>query len=307
MTPFKQISIEDREVIYPHIFHGAEPICDISFANLFGWSLQYETSWAIGGTQTLVIRFRSPRRDHPVYLCPFCRNDESWMSAVRELMQISESEGYPLVFMGVTDSCRERLDRTFPDQFFDIQDDDYIDYVYLRDKLARLNGKKLQPKRNHINRFEATHPDYRYCPITPAALPRIAAFADQWLAASSDADESLVMENRVIHRFIDHYSALDMLGGYIEISDEIVAFTMGSPITAEFFDVHIEKARPDIDGAYTIINREFARHVPEQYTYLNREEDLGLPGLRKAKESYGPDIRLVKHTSIWRRPGLPKA
>lgn len=305
MTPFRQIDVADRSTVFPYIYYAAEPICDISFANLYGWAVQYETSWAIGGTQTLVIRFRSPRRDHPVYLCPFCRDDKSWTMTIKELMEISEREAYPLVFMGVTSGCKERLEKLFPDEFVHIQDDDYIDYVYLRDKLARLNGKKLQSKRNHINRFEATYPDYRYLPITTDDLERVAHFADEWLAhaeATGEPDPSLHMERRVIQRFLDNYEALEMRGGMIEIGGEIVAFTLGSPITEDTFDVHIEKARTDIDGAYTIINREFARSIPEQYTYVNREEDLGLPGLRRAKESYRPEVRLVKHTCVWRRP-----
>ena len=307
MTPFRLIDVADRPTLFPYIDYAAEPICDISFANLYGWALRYETAWAIGGTQTLVIRFRSPRRSHPVYLCPFCCNDNSWTKTIEELMEISEQEDYPLVFMGVTPGCKERLERLFPNEFVHIQDDDYIDYVYLRDKLARLNGKKLQPKRNHINRFVAKYPNYRYRPITTGDLGRVALFADAWLEHAEEtegADSSLHMERRVIQRFLDNYEPLGMTGGLVEIDGEIVAFTLGSPITREVYDVHIEKARYDIDGAYTIINREFARSIPEQYIYVNREEDLGLPGLRQAKESYHPDIRLVKHTCIWRHPEL---
>lgn len=282
----------------------ADPICDLSFANLFGWSILYDTQWAIGGKHTLVIRFRSERRKHPIYLCPFCICDDSWTQTIEELQEIAQKEGYPLVFMGITPRSRERLERLFGDAFTFIQDEAYCDYVYLREKLATLSGKKLQPKRNHINKFIKTYPDYLFRPIESRDIPMLIEFADRWLQESENS-ESLQQENRVVHRLLEHFDELQLLGGVLFTAEQPVAFSLASPITNDTFDIHIEKALPHIDGAYTMINREMARLVPESYTYINREEDLGLPGLRQAKESYQPEYKLLKQTAIWRHPETP--
>lgn len=298
---FRPITIEDRTQIFNNIYQCADPICDLSFANLFAWSLVYDTQWAIGGQHTLVIRFRSSRREHPIFLCPFCSCDNSWTEAVAQLQDLAQREGYPLVFMGITPRSQEKLERLYRGQFQFIQDEAYCDYIYLREKLATLAGKKLQPKRNHINRFLKSYPNYEFRKVTPDDLPRIGAFADLWLE-QSDRSENLIYENQVIHRMLDYYEALELLGGVLLVDDQIVAFSLASPITSDTYDIHIEKALSSVEGAYTMVNREMARLIPESYLYLNREEDLGLAGLRQAKESYQPELKLLKQTAIWRHP-----
>lgn len=105
----------------------------------------------------------------------------------------------------------------------------------------------------------------------------------------------------MVHRILDACEVLQLQGGALWIEGKIVAMTLGSPINHNTFDVHVEKANPAIEGAYTVINNEFAKQIPEQYIYINREEDLGIPGLRFAKESYQPELRLYKGTALLRR------
>ncbi|MDY6147596.1 MAG: DUF2156 domain-containing protein [Porphyromonas sp.] len=291
---FNPVTIEDRDRLFLIIERSAEPVCDISFANLFAWSLVYQTEWTIAGIHTLVIRFRRPGCNQPYFLCPFCSDDQSWTLAIEELSQWQEKEGQPLVFLGVTPSCQERLERIFPQRFTYCENDGLMDYIYERERLASLSGKKLQSKRNHINKFLSLYPEHEFRTITLQDIPALKEFADRWLSESDTQTDSLQQENRVIHRFLDYYTPLKLMGGILEVQQKIVAFTLGSPINMNTFDVHIEKARADIEGAYTMINREFVRTIPEQYTYINREEDLGLPGLRQAKESYHPALKLPK-------------
>ena len=97
---------------------------------------------------------------------------------------------------------------------------------------------------------------------------------------------------------LHHFDSLGLIGGGLRVDNEIIAFSFGAPINHNTFGVHVEKADVNFDGAYTVINQEFASHLPEQYTYVNREEDLGIPGLRQAKLSYQPTILLEKSAAI---------
>ena len=110
-------------------------------------------------------------------------------------------------------------------------------------------------------------------------------------------------EHAAIARAFEHYDALDLLGGALFAEGELVGFTVGEKISADTFDVHFEKARADLNGAYPTVNREFVKLVRERYpeiAYINREDDMGLENLRKSKESYDPDILLRKFTVRWR-------
>ncbi len=297
---FKPVSLEDRATITSYTLRGQSNICDLAFSNLYGWAERYGTSWAIieGG---LVIAFQPKHRPHPAYLMPICDHSEGFVSTISRLRELAQEGGYPLVLMGVGPLCREHLEAHCPQAFVYLSDEGSYDYVYLRERLATLGGKSLQSKRNHINKFEKLYPDYTYEPITPAIVPECLSLLDVWYQAH-EGDESQEAERTMIERTMRHWDAIGLSGGAIRVGGEIVAFTFGSPINATTFGVHVEKADIRYEGAFNIINREFARRIPEQYIYINREEDLGLEGLRKSKMSYKPEILLHKDTAILRHP-----
>ena len=189
-----------------------------------------------------------------------------------------------------------KLRDAFPGRFTFTADRDYFDYVYLRSDLATLRGKKYQPKRNHINRFKAAYPNYEYKELTAELVPECLRLESMWCKANDCAEnEALIAERRSMTDALKHINELDLRGGVLHVNGEIVAFTFGAPINNETFDTCVEKANTDIEGAYAMINNEFANRIPEQYIYINREEDLGLEGLRKAKLSYYPETLLEKY------------
>lgn len=300
---FQPITLEARSVILPFTRASHSQICDLSFANLYGWSLKYATSYAIADDQ-LFIRFSSPHRTHPAYLLPLSREGGCISSGINRLVEEALAGGYPLVLMGITPPCRERLDALCPDAFTFLEDEGSADYIYLREKLVSLSGKSLQPKRNHVNKFERLYPDYVYEPLSEANLADCLAIEERWLDQHG-AEEDEEQEREVIARLLRDFTALQLSGGLLRVGGEVVAFTLGSPINADTFDVHIEKANRDYEGAYAMINRCFAATIPEEYTYINREEDLGIEGLRKAKLSYKPELVLPKIAAILRHDCLP--
>ena len=131
-------------------------------------------------------------------------------------------------------------------------------------------------------------------------MPECLEFEAKWYKANrtDDDQEELTDERKSMIFALNHFKELNLLGGAIRIDHKLVAFTFGSPINQDTFGVHVEKADTDYEGAYSIINQEFASRIPEQYVYVNREEDLGIPGLRKAKLSYNPTILLPKAAVI---------
>ncbi len=177
---------------------------------------------------------------------------------------------------------------------------DNFDYVYDINKLADLKGRKYQQKRNHIHRFRDAVPEARVVQLEEATLPLARKMMDQWYAdrEKSVPDMDFHLEKVAVDRALTHFRELGLDGIVLMDGQEPVAVTMGSFLTDTIFDVHFEKAREDIQGAYAAVNQEFSKYLRDKYpalAYLNREDDLGIEGLRKAKLSYGPEFLIEKY------------
>lgn len=273
--------------------------CDLCVMNLVSWRFLYDTEVAFRNGMML-IRFRI--NGHSAYQMPVGTGNP--VDAFKDLYDDAERLQEPFLMLGVSDDTLELLEREMPGHFFAHPDRVHFDYVYRREVLATLAGKHLQQKRNHVNRFVADHPDYVYEPLTPAAFDECIALSDEWAARKAGTTDpaDIEAEHRAILNAFDAWEALDGRGGTIRIGGRLVAFTFGSAITTDTFDVCIEKADTDVDGAFAIINRDFARSLPEAFIFVNREEDLGIEGLRRSKMSYRPDHLLRKHTIMSKHP-----
>ncbi len=293
MIPFKDITPADREAITAYTFPGDRRNCDLSVSNLCSWRFLYDTRFAVAD-DFLFFKFRANGK--LAYMMPVGEGDPT--SAVRRIMADAEHEQQPFLMLGVCSNMRDVLETHFPEQFVFTANRDYADYVYLREDLATLKGKKFQAKRNHINRFRNTYPDYAYIPITPQHIGECMKLEAEWCRANNcDEQEGTGNERRALTYALHHFEELGLTGGMLQVEGKTVAFTFGMPINHDTFGIHVEKANTAIDGAYAMINHEFAARIPEQYTYLNREEDLGIEGLRKAKLSYQPVMLLEKYTA----------
>lgn len=291
MIPFQPINLADKERVQKYTLPARRRNCDLSFANLYSWRFLYRTEIA---EQDGFLLFRFYADGQPVYMMPVGAGDVA--TVVEALIDDAHRLEVPFRMLGVCINMRAELEAAFPGRFTFTVDRDYSDYIYLRTDLATLRGKKFQPKRNHINRFKASYPDYEYKELTPALVPECLRLEAVWCKENDcEQDEALRAERRSMTDALTHSAELDLLGGVLHVHGDIVAFTYGAPINNETFDTCVEKADTNIEGAYAMINYEFANHIPEQYTYINREEDLGLEGLRKAKLSYQPETLLEKY------------
>ena len=292
---FRLLTLQDKELVLKYTWNGDRQNCDLTFANLYSWHFLYHTQVAEWGG-FLIFRFNAD--EHLAYMFPIGQGD---LDAAIRLMQADAcAQEKPFLLLGV---CKDFVDQIHigeEEGFVVTNNRDHADYIYLRESLAQLNGKKLQPKRNHVNKFIRLYPDYEYLPLVPEMIPQCLSLVRQWGDDKLAINERRAVQSEAhsIERALTHMSQLDILGGALFVAGRMIAFTYGAPINKNTFDVCVEKADTTFEGAYAVINKEFAAHLPEQYVYVNREEDLGLEGLRKAKLSYQPWIVLEKY-SLW--------
>ena len=187
------------------------------------------------------------------------------------------------------------MESFYPGRFQVEYDRDEADYVYEREKLATLAGKKLHGKRNHINKFKSLYEDWTYESLNDENVEDCFQMALKWRNQNGcDEDHEKNAEMCVTLNSLRLYKELGMVGGIIRVAGKIVAFCIGEPVSEDTFVVHIEKAFPEIEGAYPMINQQFVLHECMEYQYVNREEDTGAEGLRKAKLSYRPVFLVEK-------------
>ena len=308
MIDWKEITLEDKPRIEEKICasgcHGA----DYGFAKLFIWRKAYKPKIAFCGSRLLV---GMPQWN--IYAYP--KGDGDVRPSIELLLDEAHSRCNKLRIRGLTDKTLDEFLPLYGDRFEIEEDRDNADYVYMASKLCDLPGRHLSSKRNHIKHFERNGP-WEFHKIAAgscgvftscekggcgrlSSIAEAKAFVDEFYKEKNDPE--LADEAGAIEEMFAHYEELGFLGGMLYQNGEPVAFTAGTKLDNEVFDTHFEKALPGVEGAYTMVNREFARLVRAEFPDIeafNREEDMGIEGLRKAKLSYLPDILLMKYFAI---------
>ena len=212
------------------------------------------------------------------------------------MIEYSKEKGRPFLMYNVTPEYFEQLNEWYPERFQIEYDRDSADYVYESEKLATLSGKKLHGKRNHINKFKSLYDGrWSYESMTRENLEDCFQMALKWRKENEcEDDDEKRGEMCVALNSLRLFEELHLTGGVLRIDGEVVAFTIGEPICEDTYVVHIEKAYADVQGAYTMINQQFVEHECMNYKYVNREDDTGAEGLRKAKLSYRPVFMVEK-------------
>lgn len=291
MIDFQPFTLDKKDP-YNHILQNTgERGCEYSFANLYLWGRQKAAM--IHGNLVLFSQFN--RRS----IYPFPVGDGDLKATLEAIIADAKERGIPCRLTGLTQDDCAKLEALFPGRFRYHFDRDFFDYVYDIDALADLKGKRLQKKRNHINKFIQLHPDYAVEPITDENICRVQQLVDQWyrLRLEEEPHSDFHMEQAALTKALRYRKELSMEGLLLTDGTQLLAMTMGSRLSRNTFDIHFEKALDRNDGAYTVINRDFARYLREKHPdvrYLNREDDMGLEGLRKAKLSYYPDHMVEK-------------
>lgn len=292
MMEFQRLNFENKEAYDRILMACPERGCEYSFANLFLWGKQ-KIAFSHG-----CVAFFSHFYGKSVY--PYPIGNGSKKAVIEAILHDARMRGIPCRLTGLTDADREELESWFPGKFHLRTIRDTFDYVYEINGLADLRGRKFQKKRNHFNRFKAEHPNYQVVEINACNLPLAQRMVDQWYRTrlKEDPEGDYLLENIAMARAFQNYGWLGFEGIMLIDDGKVLAVTIGSRMAPNMFDIHFEKALEDVDGAYNAVNCEFARFLRLKHPevqYLDREDDMGLEGLRKAKLSYNPHHLIEKH------------
>ncbi len=263
------------------------PASHNNFTNLFIWAgyFKYRAAKAHG---CLVVKGKAGSK--PYYLFP--SGDPNPEAAIEALIGDAALSQHEFSLMGLTRGNLDILETLFPNTFtYTEMGLHAYDYIYLLKDMATLAGRKFSAKRNHINRFKANY-NWGFELITSENLGQCREMSREWCRRHNCGEDVLLKyEECAVNRCFKNYSALNLEGGLLRVDGEVVAFTMGDRLNSDTYDIHVEKALSEYQGVYQMINREFAAHIQNKYPdliYMNREEDMGYEGLRKAKLSYYP-------------------
>ncbi len=290
---FRQLKYDAKTEIQSFFNKASIPICDYSFSTIFTWRKKFKPEYCISN-DFLIIRYFS--KHHFEYLFPIGKGNLK--ECIKEIIAYAEQQNETVIFGAVTSSMYDSQLEFVDDNFLFVPNRDNWEYVYETQKLVELKGKSFQPKRNFINRFKNNHPNYIAKKLDQSDFANCIELTKKWFAEhrnmvdNQDLDDERVFINEV---FSSYYQLnFDGVGLYVE--NELVAFAVGSQNSPDVFIEHIEKANSAYVGAYPMINHLFAQMVIRDYGcgYINREEDMGLPTLRKAKLQYNPSFFLEK-------------
>lgn len=294
MLPFRPIEITDKQQADAILREKSSYLCAHCFVDLFIWKSVYDTQICF---QDDFIFIKQKQGDVTVYTVPI--GTGCLCSAIELLKQDAIDRNVTFNMSAVNESQMKEIEGACPDKFNFIEKRDAEDYIYSGESMITLAGKKLHSKRNFINRFKNDYEGrWIYENILEENIHDAFAYHLSWCAQNSEGvTDEFFGETCAISLALNNFEALGLKGGLIRIDGKVMAITLGSRATEDMFIVHIEKADYTIAGAYQIINNEFAKQNFEGIKYINREEDLGKEGLRKAKLSYNPVMMGLNFTA----------
>nr|WP_297174090.1 phosphatidylglycerol lysyltransferase domain-containing protein [uncultured Agathobaculum sp.] len=298
LLPFREISMEDKQEFEACSAHYNYYLCEHCFVDMYMWRNHYATQICFRNGFALVRM--TPLDGGPdCYLAPI--GEGNLGDALDALEADATERGIPLRIVSVAEPMIERIEAVRPGKYDFIHDsEDGDDYIYLAEKLRTLSGKKLQSKRNLVNRFKAAYEGrWSYEDMTGQNTKDAFGYHIRWCKQNGCAENrDFQGETCAIVQALHYFDRLNLRGGLLRLDGEVIAFTFGCKAAPDLYVVQIEKADHSIPGAYQMINQQFVLHNCGDVEYVNREEDLGLEGLRKAKKSYYPAMRGVKYTAV---------
>ncbi|MCG8483046.1 MAG: phosphatidylglycerol lysyltransferase domain-containing protein, partial [Clostridia bacterium] len=288
--------IEDKEFLDQYLYGFDYKTSGLTFTSLFMWqnlnNFRYEVVddfLCISGNSHLEVN-----KPEPFLFPPLTKSGdydpEKLSNTIDKVRSLFESKGYLFTIRLLPFHMIDIIEKAKPNEMEFISDRPNYDYVYKSRDLMELRGRKFHSKRNHLNHFKA-HFDYEYIPLRPEMADECIEFNAR-LNDDKSIDpkemELLKMEEKALISAFSNFDSAGYIGGAIKINGQIEAFTIGGPLGKKSLSVHVEKANHQIRGLYQAINNEFCKANANYVKYVNREEDMGLAGLRKAKMSYRP-------------------
>lgn len=277
----RPVTLKDRPVFDRYLKKYPQQISELTFTNIFCWAEVKHHLWCEQDSH-LLVSYR--KQDCALkFLPPVGPSPE-------RIIQTSLPGLSHYAWTRLPEGLANRLTRDRRPVF----DRDNSDYVYALADLRELAGKRYDGKRNFIKRFQQYAPVIK--PLTKSMTADCLRVQEAWLATQRN-NPSAVEESTALMKALQHFDALSMMGVAVFVQGSLAGFAVGEPLSSTMFVEHFEKALPEYKGVYPYLLHAFARHIPPSFTELNREQDLGLPGLRKAKESWQPQ-RMIGKCSV---------
>ncbi len=282
---FKDLTIDDKKVIDKYIKPYYFKTSEYSFTNLYIWRKAFHVQYTILDDGTLILMKRDDKGNY-YFMQPIGYKPENLNNVINILMDYAKENDMAYLFRDSEEDFIEELKKIDNLKFIIEEDRDNFDYIYESQKLISLSGKKLHSKKNHINSFIRNY-DYVIKPIDKNNAEEVNEMAKYWCKQNFCVDY-LYFELKGVQDILSHIGELDFEGMAVYVNDKVEAFTFGERVNNDMAIIHIEKANIELDGLYAFINNSFLKNYYYDVPYINREQDLGLTGLRKAKLSYQP-------------------
>jgi hypothetical protein len=285
---FNPLSLERQSEYKQRLNQCPQISSDYSFVNLWAWREIYGLEWA--WTETLI--FIRQTKPHLQYWAPIGAWTKQDWNSVR-----NQFGNKPLILNRIPSQLAEMLIQHLPQRANLYPAPDHFDYVYDVQELIELRGNRFHKKKNLFNQFKRNY-EFTYVPLTPEEVERALTLQTEWcLWRDCEDSTTLEAENRaILNTFVDWNRLEDVFGGGLLVDGNMIAYTVAEPLDKQTVVIHFEKGCPNHKGAYQAINQMFLANAASDFTYVNREQDLGDPGLRKAKESYNPVAYVQKYS-----------
>ena len=300
MLEFKDLELEDKEIINKYLARSQSKGSESSFTNFYMWRKSYNVKYAIYNDWLIV---RSGCEKKWWYLPPYGEGDDL-AGTIEEMIATADALGQKFAIKAVQEKHKDILESLFAERFEFTPERENFDYIYDAQSLRTLAGRKLHSKRNHLNYF-LNNTNYTYESLTKDNLQEAMDFLEEWCGQKAcdkqkQLDDMLVCEKDAIKEIFAVFDELDCVGALIRIDGKVKAFTLGEMLNKDTAVIHVEKADHEIRGLYPAINQLFLSNNFPQASFVNREEDTGDEGLRKAKLSYYPQELLSKYKGVLR-------
>lgn len=292
---FHDITLDTKPLIESFTKPWELECSDFSFTNLFIWGIGGKMQYAV---KEDVLYIKLHFHGVPEYLwspLPRLGQTGQYGDYVKTALDYLREQNTVPTLRSVGIRFKELISQHCPALYIN-PTPQADDYVYLSENMIGLKGKKLHGKRNHINKFMTLYPDFEYGNLDETMMDECMHIYNEWFDNKDDEEsKALADERKSVELALRHMTALGLTGGCIRLNGKIEAFTLGERLTKDMQLIHIEKANPSINGLYPMINQQYAIHNCADVTFINREEDMGLQGMRQAKRSYQPVRMIEKH------------
>ena len=289
LDDFKPLDLHDKGVFMEYLEQDPPQASEFTFTNFFIWRHHHRPLWK--ALQDCILVVLHPEGETPMGLAPFGPGDKE--KAFNRAAEVLQGATQTVQMCRVAESFLHQY--VDPDRYMWVLDRDHSDYVYETIDLIHLSGKRYHRKKNHLNRFIKSYP-FEYQPLDQDLVECVLEMQAAWCALRECREKpDLLSEDHAVFEALTRFEELDYQGGGIVMEGKVEAFSIGEKLNTDTAVIHVEKANPDIPGLYAAINQQFCQHAWLPMTYVNREQDLGIEGLRKAKESYLPHHMVNKY------------